>query len=95
MSFKIYFLSDNPRWMCLALGICGYLGLAEGQNPKPPLITLFEWRQLEFDYESERARQSDINSGFYQPNIAAPIDADVYYRGESIWIYVRSKPTTF
>lgn len=64
--------------MCLVLGICGF-GFGPGSAQKPDLKTIFQWSQLEFDYESEAARQADIDSGVFIPGVPVPIDVDVYY----------------
>lgn len=41
--------------------------------------TIFEWNILDFDYESEAARQADIDSKQFIPGVSTPIDVDVYY----------------
>lgn len=43
------------------------------------IIPLFEWTQLEFEYDSPLERQRDIEDGFFVPGVPAIIDVDVYY----------------
>lgn len=60
------------------MGICG-VGFNPVYAQKPGLKTIYEWSQLEFDYESDAARQEDIDKGIFTPGVPAPIDVDVYY----------------
>lgn len=62
------------------MGICG-IGVNQVYGQKPELKTIFQWSQLEFDYESEAARQADIDSKNFIPGVPAPIDVDVHYSG--------------
>ncbi|XP_045478060.1 protein yellow-like [Harmonia axyridis] len=42
-------------------------------------IPIFEWSQLEFEYDSAIERKHDIEDGFFVPGVPAIIDVDVYY----------------
>lgn len=60
------------------MGICGGF-FNPVYSAKPALKTIFEWKILDFDYESDAARQADIDSKNFIPGVPTPIDVDVYY----------------
>lgn len=60
-------------------GICGHTFFPPEVTGQKTLKTVYEWSQLEFDYEGEGSLQSDLISKFYIPGAPAPIDMDVYY----------------
>lgn len=86
----IYFISFNTssslrfseykraKFLCLVFGICG-VNFNPTEAAIPDLKTIHQWSQLEFDYETEAARQADIDQGLFIPGVPAPIDVDVYY----------------
>ncbi|XP_065372454.1 protein yellow [Calliphora vicina] len=56
---------------------------------KPPpiskykeLISIYEAKNIEFAFPSERIRNAALNSGEYDPDNPLPIDVDVFYPGE-------------
>lgn len=64
--------------LCLVLGICGsFLNPVFAEQPS--LKTVIQWNTLDFDYESDAARQADIDSQFFIPGVPTPVDVDVYY----------------
>lgn len=53
------------------------------RNPSlPALEVLYEWKQLEFAFDSETSRQNAINSKDFIPGNAVIIDVDVQYLSE-------------
>lgn len=62
----------------MVLGICSIIP-QPAQAETPNFKTIYQWSQLEFDYESLYQRQLDIDSGVFTPGVIAPIDVDVYY----------------
>lgn len=63
-------------------GICGQNFFPPEVTGQKTLKTIYEWSQLEFDYEDEGSRQADIISKTFIPGVPAPIDVDVYYGRE-------------
>lgn len=45
------------------------------------LMTVAEWKQLDFCFPSEQERQMAIRNGQFVAANAAPIDVDVHYTG--------------
>ncbi|KAJ8678882.1 hypothetical protein QAD02_014669 [Eretmocerus hayati] len=43
------------------------------------LRKVFEWKQLDFDFGSDIAREAAIRNGRYRPGASIPIDVDVHY----------------
>ncbi|XP_022916856.1 dopaminechrome tautomerase-like isoform X2 [Onthophagus taurus] len=68
------------RYLCLILGLC-HASIAYGQSSK--FKKIYEWTSLDFDYESDSARQHDIQIGNFHQGEIAPIDVDVYYAHEA------------
>ncbi|XP_018570749.1 major royal jelly protein 3 isoform X2 [Anoplophora glabripennis] len=66
------------KFLCLFLGVCT-VPFQQGFAAKPSLDTVYQWSQLEFDYESQYDRQADIDLKIFIPGRPAPIDTDVYY----------------
>ncbi|XP_049948363.1 protein yellow-like [Schistocerca serialis cubense] len=54
--------------------------------PPPPLRTLYQWRQIDFEFPSELARQQMAASGRYVRRNALPLGLDVY--GDRIFVSV-------
>ncbi|XP_017778766.1 PREDICTED: protein yellow-like isoform X2 [Nicrophorus vespilloides] len=84
---------EKMKYLCLVLGICSNFAFAmpsnNNNNNRPGLLSpVFEWKQMEFEYESEAAKQRDIASGFYVPHVPAPIDVDVSYSGSGSKVFV-------
>ncbi|ENN70589.1 hypothetical protein YQE_12764, partial [Dendroctonus ponderosae] len=69
---------SRTQWICMVLGICSIIP-QPAQADTPNFKTIYQWNQLEFDYESLYQRQIDIDSGVFTPGVIAPIDVDVYY----------------
>ncbi|KAJ8959619.1 hypothetical protein NQ318_021805, partial [Aromia moschata] len=68
----------RSRFLCILLGICS-TSIHHVFTANPRLDTLYEWSQLEFDYQSDFDRQTDIALKTFIPGKPAPIDTDVYY----------------
>lgn len=67
--------------MCLFLGICSTSWFPESHAQAQGITPVYEWSQLEFEYESDTARQAAIDAGDFLEGHPAPIDVDVYYSG--------------
>lgn len=64
--------------LCFVFGLC-LLPSFVVPTPETSFQPVHEWKQLEFEYQSEAARQADIASGAWIPSIPAPIDVDIHY----------------
>lgn len=60
-------------------GICSHNFYHPEVTGQKTLKTIYEWSQLEFDYEDDSSREADIISKTFIPGVPAPIDVDVYY----------------
>ncbi|KAF5288324.1 hypothetical protein FQR65_LT12058 [Abscondita terminalis] len=78
--------TDN-KFLCLAFGFCS-ITFFPWTQAQDPLTTVYQWGNLEFDYPSEDARQQAITSGEFVPANGAPIDVDVYYKGNHNKVFV-------
>ncbi|KAJ8923456.1 hypothetical protein NQ315_002015 [Exocentrus adspersus] len=73
---------SKGKFLCLFLGICS-LSYHQVSTARPGLDLVYQWKQLEFDYQSEYDRQADIDMEIFIPGQPAPIDTDVYYAANS------------
>ncbi|XP_050297854.1 major royal jelly protein 3-like isoform X2 [Anthonomus grandis grandis] len=70
----------GTQWLCFVLGVCATTLPTPTYTENPPVLkTVYQWNQLEFDYQSSNERQRDIDSGAFEVGNIAPIDVDVYY----------------
>ncbi|KAK0095303.1 hypothetical protein PV326_008732 [Microctonus aethiopoides] len=51
--------------------------VCHGQNPDL-LDTLYEWKYIEYEWESDDQKQNAIGSGDYNMSASVPIDVDIY-----------------
>lgn len=71
------------RILCF-LGVCSVMTpYLEGQ--KKGLSLVKEWKQVDFNYQSEADRENAIASGEFVQSNSLPIDADVFYGREYIF----------
>lgn len=68
-------------------GICGHTFFPPEVTGQKTLKTVYEWSQLEFEYDGEGSLQSDLISKFYIPGASTPIDMDVYY-GRKFYLFL-------
>lgn len=50
------------------------------------LKIIYEWKQIRYAYPNPQQEQYDIKNGDYIPGKPYPVDVDVYYPGECIFI---------
>lgn len=51
--------------------------VCHGQNPDL-LDTLYEWKYIEYEWESDDQKQNAIGSGDYNMSASVPIDVDIF-----------------
>lgn len=71
--------TGNKLWSATLL-LMALTDIVMGQNMKT-LRTLAEWKDLEYDFETDANRKLAIDSGLYVPGQGIPIDVDVDYKG--------------
>ncbi|XP_025829566.1 protein yellow-like [Agrilus planipennis] len=72
----------GSKWLCIILGMSASTWTLSESIPNrnaAKIREVFRWKQIEFDYPSESARQQAIDNGDFIPGRSLPIDVDVYY----------------
>ncbi|KAK0168152.1 hypothetical protein PV327_001980 [Microctonus hyperodae] len=59
------------------LFIFSFTVVCHGQNPDL-VETLYEWKYIEYEWESDAQKQSAISSGDYEMSASVPIDVDIF-----------------
>lgn len=71
------------RFSFLVALVVGYQSNIQPNFPtnNEKLKTVFEWKDLEYEFPNEADRQEALNNKLYVPHNGIPIDVDVQYRG--------------
>lgn len=68
---------NSSRFLCLLLSLCA--APAYSHYGKDKFSIVYQWRFLEYAYDTPQLKQNDLNTGNLIPRKPAPIDVDVYY----------------
>ncbi|CAG9857799.1 unnamed protein product [Phyllotreta striolata] len=69
--------SESYSYLCLVLGLCS--GSSNSHYSGDKLTTVYQWKYLNYAYDSAQQMQTDYRTGNLVPRKPAPIDVDVYY----------------
>lgn len=69
------------RFSFLVALVFGYQSNTNFPTSNDKLRTVFEWKDLEYEFPTEAERQAALNNKLYIPHNGIPIDVDVQYKG--------------
>ncbi|XP_060523183.1 uncharacterized protein LOC132700081 [Cylas formicarius] len=88
--FVYNFCAGTMRLTTFLLAICASCVAVHQRPALKNLKLLYEWSQLEFDYQSDAAREADIKSGNFVKGQVQPFDVQGYFGAGKNVIFVTS-----